>query len=399
MTARRIRNTEDEDIFEQSLALLELVFGESRSYHRDVRDLDPLVERSDSLVAVVGGRVVGHLQVLPREMRVGRAILRVAGLACLAVDPAERGKGHERALIEAALRHVMRGGYHLAMVFAADDAPYGEFGWETLPVGTYVARLDESGEVGPAPPDVRRMDPVGDLAWVAAVHGGYGSSYSGPLVRSLGWWSGNIKWMRENPDSSFVLERNGRIVGYARAKHSVAEHGGGAGDFYSISDLAAQDEDGEKALLAMMVRDAKSRGFRHVAGQAPVAYRTVGLLQAMGIPARVRSDTRLKVKLVDLKSLLEGLWPEFSAALWQSSSGGSESVGIRVGRQSAELGYRDRAVYVGEAGTPPIDVSEAELWNLVLKGAVPRGAPDKGAGVLKTLFREREFAFWRADVF
>ena len=207
MTARTIRNTEDDGLFEQSLELLERVFGESRSYYRMVRELDPLVERSDSLVVVVDGRVVGHLQVLPREMRVGRAILRVAGLACLAVDPAEHGKGHERALIEAALRHVMSGGYHLAMVFAADDAPYGEFGWETLPVDTYVARLGESGEMGPAPPDVRRMDPVGDLAWVAAVHGGYGSSCSGALVRSLGWWSGNMKWMREDPESSFVLER------------------------------------------------------------------------------------------------------------------------------------------------------------------------------------------------
>ncbi|MCY4108105.1 MAG: GNAT family N-acetyltransferase [Chloroflexi bacterium] len=399
MTARTIRNTEDDDLFEQSLELLGRVLGESLSYYRKARELDPLVERSDSLVAVIDGRVVGHVQVLPREMRVGRAILRVAGLSCLAVDPAEHGKGHVRALIEAALRHVMRGGYHLAMVFAADGGPYGEFGWETLPVDTYVARLDESGEVGSAPPGVRRMDPVDDLAWVAAVHGGYGSECSGPLVRSLGWWSGNMKWMRENPESSFVLERNGRIVGYARARYPVAEHGGGAVDFYSISDLAAQDEDGEKALLAAMVQDAKSRGFRHLAGQAPVAHRAVALLEAIGITARVKSDTRLKVKLVDLKSLLEGLWPEFTAALWQSSSGGSESVGIRVGRQTAELGYRDRTVYVGEAGTPLIDVSEAELWALVMEGAVPRGAPGKGAGVLKTLFREREFAFWRADVF
>ena len=399
MTARTIWNTEGDDLFEQSLELLERVFGEGRSYYRKVRELDPLMERRDSLVAVVDGRVVGHLQVLPREMRVGRAILRAAGLACLAVDPAEHGKGHERALIEAALRQVMCGGYHLAMVLAADDAPYGEFGWETLPVDTYVARLDESGQVGPAPPGVRLMDPVGDLAWVAAVHGGYGSSCSGPLVRSLGWWSGNVKWMREDPESSFVLERHGRIVGYARARYPVAEDGGGAGDFYSISDLAAQDEDGEKALLTTMVRDARSRGFRYLAGQAPVGCRAAPLLQAIGVKARAKSDTSLKVKLVDLKSLLEGLWPEFTAALWQSSSGGSESVGIRVGRQSAQLGYRDRAVYVGEAGTPSIDVSEAELWALVFKGAVPRGAPGKGAGVLKTLFREREFAFWRTDVF
>ena len=157
-----------------------------------------------------------------------------------------------------------------------------------------------------------------------------------------------MKWMRENPESSLVLERDGRIAGYARARYPVAEHGGGAGDFYSISDLAAQDEEGEKALLTAMAQDARSRGFRHLAGQAPVAGRAAALLQAIGITARVKSDTRLKLRLVDLRSLLEGLWPEFSAALWRSSADGSESVGIRVAPHSAELGYRDGAVQVGE---------------------------------------------------
>ncbi len=400
MTAREIRDAEDDGLFEQSLALLERVFGESRSHYREVRDLDPLVERRDSLVAVVDGRVAGYLQVLPREMRVGRAILRVAGLACLAIDPAERGKGHERALIEAALRHVDRGRYHLSIVFAGAGEPYGEFGWETLPVDTYVACLDEAGEAGPAAPGVRRMDRASDLAWVAAVHGGYGASYSGPLVRSLGWWSGNMKWMRENPESTLVLERNGRIAGYARARYPVAEHGGGAGHFYSISDLAAEDEEGEKALLMAMAQNARSLGFRHLAGQAPVANRAAALLKAIGITARVKSDTRLKVRLVDFRLLLEGLWPEFSAALRRSSVGGSESVGIRVGSQSAELGYRDGAVRVSEAQTSPhVEVSEVELWDLVFKGAAPRGARGNQKRILKTLFREREFAFWRADVF
>ena len=399
MKAPEIRNAEDDGLFEQSLALLERVFGESRSYYRQARELDPLVERRDSLVAVVDGRVAGYLQVLPREMRVGRAILRVAGLACLAIDPAERGKGHESALIEAALHHVACGRYHLSIVFADSDGPYGESGWETLPVDTYVACLDGSGAAGPPPPGVRPMDPASDLAWVAAIHGGYGSAHSGPLVRSLGWWSGNMKWMLENPESSLVLERAGRIAGYARARYPVGEHGDGAGDFYSISDLAAQDEEGEKALLTAMVRDARSRGFRHLAGQVPVARRAAALLQAIGITARVKSDTRLKARLGDLRLLLEGLWPEFSAALWRASTGGAESVGIRVGSHSAELGYRDRAVQVSEARTPPVNVSEAELWELVFRGAVPRDARGDQKRILKTLFREREFAFWRADVF
>ncbi|MDP6184256.1 MAG: GNAT family N-acetyltransferase, partial [Gammaproteobacteria bacterium] len=133
MTAREILNAEDDGIFEQALALLQRVYGGSQSYYRVVRELDPLLERRDSLVAVVGGRVAGYLQVLPREMRVGRSILRVAGLACLAVDPAERGKGHGRALIQSALRRIASDGYHLSAVFAESDDPYGEFGFETLP--------------------------------------------------------------------------------------------------------------------------------------------------------------------------------------------------------------------------------------------------------------------------
>ena len=399
MMDRDILSAEDDGIFEQALALLEIVHGGSRSLYRDIRELDPVVERRDTLVAVVDGLVVGHLQVLPREMRVGRSVLRVAGLALLAVNPAELGNGHEQALIQAALRRIASDGYHLSLVFAESDDPFGEFGWETLPVQMYVADLDDLGEQ-PATPGVRRMNPASDLAWIAAVHGNYGSAYSGPLVRSLGWWSGNMKWMPENPESSFVLVRDGRVFGYARARYPVAEHGDGAGDFYSISDLAAMDEEGETDLLAGMAHDARSRGFRNLAGRAPIARRAVNLLRAIGITARVKSDPRIKLKLVDLLGLFQWLRPEFSATLSRSSVSGPGTVAIRAGAQSVEISYGDGAVRVCKGATElPVEVSEADLWALVFTGAAPPGARGNQAEVIKSLFRKREFAFWGADAF
>jgi predicted acetyltransferase len=332
-------------------------------------------------------------------MRVGRSILRVAGLTCLAVDPAERGSGHGRALIQAALSRIGSADYQLSVVFAESDELYGDPGWETLPIDTYAANLDQSGD-HPANPDVREMDPMSDLTWVAAVHGAYGASYAGPLVRTLGWWSGNMKWMLESPKSSFVLAREGRIVGYARARYPVAEHGDGAGDFCSISDLAAADEDGEKALLTRMVHDAKSRGFRNLSGQAPVAHRAVKLLRGIGTRASVKSDVRMKVRLVDLKELLEWLRPEFAATLSRSSVGGPGTVGIRVGSQSAEISHQNGAVEVSERETArPVELSEAELWALIFKGRAPPRARGNEREVIETLFRKREFAFWRADAF
>ena len=208
MGKREIATVEDDAIYDQVLALLQQEFEGSQDRIRARLELDPSASREKSLAAIVDGKVVSHLQILPREMRVGRSMVSVAGVADVATIPAERGKGHVQALIEAALPRMVSGRFGISMVFSDEAEPFGSLGWSQFPVSTYVADVSE-GWGGVTDPGIRRMKPEDDLIWVAALHGEYGSAYAGPLVRSLGWWSGNVTWMLENPESSVVLERQG----------------------------------------------------------------------------------------------------------------------------------------------------------------------------------------------
>ncbi len=399
MGNREIATVDDDAIYDQVLALLEQESGGSQDWIRARLELDPSSSRENSLAALVDGKVVSHLRILPREMRVGRSMVSVAGVADVATIPAERGHGHVRALLEAALPRMASAGFGISMVFSDETEPFGSLGWNPLPVTTYVADVI-AGRSGASDPGIRPLKPEDDLIWVAALHGEYGSGYAGPFVRSLGWWSGNVTWMLERPESSVVLEREGRIVGYGRARYFETPDGVGPEDDYSISDLAAEEADGEADLLTWFVKDAGERGFQSISGQAPVPGRAKEMFEKIGIRSRSRDDNRMMLRIIDLRALLKSLRPEFASALSSRGDNRAGLVGVRVGADSAELSVRDSTVHIGPMqDSDPLVLSDMELWALIFTGSVPDRAGSAEKALLEALFKKREFAFWRADVF
>ena len=395
---RRIVSAEDDAVFEDALDLVAKVFGGPKEYHRLKRGLDPTFRRSDTLVATVDGRPVSHVQLVPREMRVGRAAVPLAVLACLATEENERRKRHGAALIDAAVEAMQARGHTLAMLFTDLPGMFRAFGWVAFPIETYTARL--GGEPASAAIEgVRKVDPLRDLESIAAVHGHYGSSYAGPLIRTLGWWRGNLGWMPEQRDSFVVYEQDGMISGYARARFPTAVHGDGAGPYYSISDLAAVDGEGEALLLAWLVGDARRRGFAELGGQAPLAGRAVAMLAELGVEASVRIDERMMLRLLDFKGLLDAVMPEFNRLLRRAAVPDGRTT-LRVRGQSASLVTRNGTLEIepGETGSG-IQLSEEGLWRLVLQGRQPAAMQEPHRTLLRRLFPEREFAFWRADTF
>ncbi len=113
-----------------------------------------------------GGVLIGHASVVQRRLlHAGRA-LRTGYVENVVVRADLRGRGHGAALM-AALEEVVRGGYQLGALCAADDAAafYAARGW--LPWGGPLGALtprgpvrtpEEEGEVfvlpGPAPLDL-----------------------------------------------------------------------------------------------------------------------------------------------------------------------------------------------------------------------------------------------------
>ncbi|WP_380281804.1 GNAT family N-acetyltransferase [Kitasatospora purpeofusca] len=121
-----------------------------------------------------GGVIVGHASVVQRRLlHAGRA-LRTGYVENVVVRADRRGRGHGAALM-GALEAVVRGGYELGALCAADDAAafYAARGWQRWrgPLAALTPRgpvptPDDEGEVfvlpGP-PPGTVALDPDGPL--------------------------------------------------------------------------------------------------------------------------------------------------------------------------------------------------------------------------------------------
>lgn len=97
----------------------------------EARLVDALVSDGDDameLVALDGGRIVGHVLFSPLVVETPHRSFTVVALAPLAVDPAHQRKGVGRALVEEAHRRLKAAGETLSVVLG-DPAYYGRFGY------------------------------------------------------------------------------------------------------------------------------------------------------------------------------------------------------------------------------------------------------------------------------
>jgi hypothetical protein len=85
----------------------------------------------------VEGKAVSHLYVVPFTVRVGRATVRMDGIAGVGTDREHRNKGYSRRVIEATIEHMTRGDAALTMLYGIPDF-YPKFGYATAGADHYV---------------------------------------------------------------------------------------------------------------------------------------------------------------------------------------------------------------------------------------------------------------------
>ena len=92
----------------------------------------PEHDSANRLVARLGGRIVGHLEIVPRDVLVGGATVRGAVLDRLAVLPECRGAGHGQRLVQEAEERLRRSQAVVAFSRTRIAASYQELGWSVL---------------------------------------------------------------------------------------------------------------------------------------------------------------------------------------------------------------------------------------------------------------------------
>jgi predicted acetyltransferase len=186
-------------------------------------------DSANRLVARLAGRIVGHVEIVPRNVRIGAATVPAAVIDRVAVLPECRGAGHGQRLVKAAEDRMRQIGAVAAFSRTRIAPSFRELGWSVLsrdcatpgrPTGILARLLEEERRVG-EPVTMRQWRHV-ELPAILRIYQQNAARFIGPLDRSEAY----SRWLvsRGAFDSIIVAlmgqdrydlhETTARIVGY-----------------------------------------------------------------------------------------------------------------------------------------------------------------------------------------
>jgi GNAT superfamily N-acetyltransferase len=190
----------------------------------------PEHDSANRLVARLAGRIVGHVEIMPRDIMVGAASVRGAVIDRVAVLPECRGAGHGQRLVKAAEERMRQTGAVVAFSRTRIAASFHELGWSVLgrdcvtagrPTEILAGLLEKQQRTGETV-TMRQWRHV-ELPAVLRIYRQNATRFIGPLDRSEAY----SRWLvsRGAFDSLLVAlvgqdryelhESSARIVGYA----------------------------------------------------------------------------------------------------------------------------------------------------------------------------------------
>jgi len=189
----------------------------------------PEHDSANRLVARLGGRIVGHAEVVPRRIMIGDVPVPAAVVDRVAVLPECRGAGHGQRLVQAAEERMRQIGAVVAFSRTRIAASFHELGWSVLgrdcvtpgrPTEIVARLLEEPGRRG-EPVTMRQWRHV-ELPAILRIYGQNARRFVGPLNRdeNYGRWLvsrgafDSILVALVGQDRYELRESSARIVGY-----------------------------------------------------------------------------------------------------------------------------------------------------------------------------------------
>ncbi len=174
-------------------------------------DLCWLVERE--------GQLLAFLRIYDRVVRTGAAPLRVAGVGNVITTEAERGQGHAGKLLRALDPALADEGFAYSLLWTHLPDLYARYGW--VPIEQTRLRIFAPGPSDPSG-DFPRFTSE-DLPEVMELYDTANANRSGTVIRSPGYWRGQLRWLGEDPDGFLLLRQNGQLAGYLRSRQGAGE--------------------------------------------------------------------------------------------------------------------------------------------------------------------------------
>lgn len=287
----------------------ELLHNVDSAFHRTVSS-DGRVERmarildpARTLVIRDRGRIVASAGIYSRGLTMPGAVVPVAAVTQVGVQPTHRRRGMLTALMRRQLADVYEGGREaIASLWASEAAIYGRFGYGPA---TWVGSLDiTSGDaVVRAPTDhqVELREPAEAIPAMRAVHDAVRPDWPGMLDRDEPWWERAVRPEEdaEGPLRAAVIEH----VAYAVYDIKPGFEQGRANGEVRLRELVATSPAGHAAIWRFLLELDLTRRILwwlapaddplpHMIGEARAAGRSVSdgiWLRVVDLP-RARSE-------------------------------------------------------------------------------------------------------------
>jgi predicted N-acetyltransferase YhbS len=363
--------------------ILELLthYDQPRSFFEPWYLADPAYRPEQSWLLEENGRLVAHLRLYPRLLRIGGPHLRVAGLGNVITARDARGRGYAARLIQASIGAAIDAGYQYSLLWTHLPQMYARYGYGPAPEEELHAVIYRS----PVTADGIRAASDTDLPAVAELQNEFDAHRSGPAVRDLAFWRASRQWLG---DDLLVAGGPAGITGYVRRRSEP--------NWVEILELGVHPGDipeGQKLLAAA----AAPRRGRLRAVLPPSLYPLLKqwhprICESPGLMGR-------PLAVPDLAAALTAVWaPRLAAARRPAGQ-----VPIALPGQVAVLRVTADAVTAapGPGETAPLD--SGQLTALLLRGCDDQTLQLLGRrpdlDLLATLAPAQDFVLWPADAF
>ena len=175
----------------------------------------PSYEPGRIRVRMVGGRIVSHLWIIERTMRLGSAEWRMGGIGGVCTAPDARGQGHASALLQDALALMRQEGFDISLLDGIRDF-YNRLGYAVIWPHSHLLIPVEEARALRGDCDIRKIS-IADIPTLARLYHTAWGQRPGSLVRQKAHW----RWFLEVPRPAWAATNGkGRVQGYA----IVSEH-------------------------------------------------------------------------------------------------------------------------------------------------------------------------------
>ena len=349
----------------------------------------PEHDSANRLVARLAGRIVGHAEIVPRDLAVGTATIRGAVVDRVAVLPECRGAGHGQRLVRAAEERMRTSGAVVAFSRTRIAASFRELGWSVLgrdsatpgrPTEILARLLDGPQRVGEGV-TMRQWRHV-ELPAILRIYRQNAARFVGPVDRNENY----ARWLvsRGAFDSILVAlvgqdryelhESSARIVGYCVQSGSRV-----------LEILADPEFPGlEREILARVCAEAIENDRQEITYESSSAD-PLHEAVAGGASLVQAGDRMLVARVFRPQPLLEALAPQVAAraaeaGLRETVELGLESPSFRGSIVVPERkgGDAEATVQPGRVGRSYLRLSDDELARLLLGQCDPAEAVAAG---------------------